>query len=907
MGKTRDKTVYMATGLGAFGGGADPGSVDVIDGQIARIRPLRLLDKYSVEDLNPWTLEARGKRLKCSTKTSIAPLQLAYKNRIYSKNRIPYPLKRVDWDPDGERNPQNRGKSKYVRISWDEATDIIASEIRRCIDTYGNTSIFIQGDGHGETKVMHASHGCSTRLMNLMGGYTLQARQPDSWEGWYWGGKHMWGMEPVGQQAMQSNMLKEVCEYTDTVICVGADPETTPLGWGGMGPSQISFFWTEIGIKQIYICPDLNYAAAVHADKWIPVLPNTDAALWLGVAYTWLTEGTYEKEYVDTHTTGFDKFCDYVLGRTDGTPKTPKWAEGKCQVPSRQIKALARHWANHNVMTAHCNGGGYIRSVFSHEPARLEIALLAMQGIGMPGRNMFKFIEWGLFGDPSYDPMPHTEWGTFMWAGYTGHMSGTDLVTFIPQTLIPDAITLPEGEKITWYGTTVCTEPLESQYTQYEYPAEGASRIHMFWTDTPCWSTCWNGGNRMQDALRHPSIEFMLVQHPWLENDTLFGDIILPINTKFEEDDIISTMWNATNPLVINEEQAIEPLYESKSDSEAVLAIAEKLGMAEALMTFWCYPEMVDYQATATTTGGEDANFGALKQAAVKPSENLEADYPFGPPSYEALKQRSYMLGGCFDHMDYEEFLEKGYLPIRYRDGWEEDPVGMRGFYEDPENNPLKTPSGKIEFYSTSIADHWGDDGQRPPVPQWIEESEEHHERLTNERGKKFPFLVVSNHPRFRVHAQGDDAVWLREIKYCKVKGPDGYLYEPVWINPLDASEKGIKDGDIVKIFNERGAVLGGAIVTERICRHAISQDHGARVDSIVTGEGGLDRGGANNLICPSKTTSINAPGEVTNGFLADIEKVDVFELAEKYPEAFNRDYDPAEGPQPQARIIEGA
>lgn len=63
----------------------------------------------------------------------------------------------------------------------------------------------------------------------------------------------------------------------------------------------------------------------------------------------------------------------------------------------------------------------------------------------------------------------------------------------------------------------------------------------MFWTDTPCWSTCWNGGNRMQDALRHPSIEFMLVQHPWLENDTLFGDIILPINAKFEEDDIIST------------------------------------------------------------------------------------------------------------------------------------------------------------------------------------------------------------------------------------------------------------------------------------------------------------------------------------------------------------------------------
>ena len=135
----------------------------------------------------------------------------------------------MDWDPNGERNTQNRGISNYERISWDEATDIIAAEIRRCIDTYGNTSIFIQGDGHGETKVMHASHGCSTKLMNLLGGYTPRARQPDSWEGWYWGGKHMWGMEPVGQQAMQSNMLKDCCENTDTVICVGADPRQRRL------------------------------------------------------------------------------------------------------------------------------------------------------------------------------------------------------------------------------------------------------------------------------------------------------------------------------------------------------------------------------------------------------------------------------------------------------------------------------------------------------------------------------------------------------------------------------------------------------------------------------------------------------------------------------------------------------
>jgi trimethylamine-N-oxide reductase (cytochrome c) len=73
-------------------------------------------------------------------------------------------------------------------------------------------------------------------------------------------------------------------------------------------------------------------------------------------------------------------------------------------------------------------------------------------------------------------------------------------------------------------------------------------------------------------------------------------------------------------------------------------------------------------------------------------------------------------------------------------------------------------------------------------------------------------------------------------------------------------------------------------------------QDHGARVDSIVAGIGGLDRSGANNLLAPESTTSPNAAGEVTNGFLVGLDKVDVFELAHQYPDQFGRPFDPAVG-----------
>ena len=143
--------------------------------------------------------------------------------------------------------------------------------------------------------------------------------------------------------------------------------------------------------------PDLNYAAAVHADKWIPILPNTDAALQLAIAYIWITEGTYDKEYIAKHAYGFDKFEDYVLGREDGVPKTPAWASEKCGVKEWTIKALARDWAKKTASIIHGNGGCYIRGPYSSEPARLEVMLLGMRGVGKPGVHQAKMIEWSLW------------------------------------------------------------------------------------------------------------------------------------------------------------------------------------------------------------------------------------------------------------------------------------------------------------------------------------------------------------------------------------------------------------------------------------------------------------------------------------------------------------------------------
>ena len=847
-----EKTVYKATGLCSFGVGANVAEIDVKDDKIIRVRPMQYDKEYSAEYLKPWTIKARGSEFHSGLKTLLPPYSYAYKNRIYSKNRILHPYKRVDWDPKGERNPQNRGKSKYVRISWDEAAQLIADEITRVKDTYGLPSILIQGDGHGETKVIHAAHGCATRLMNILGDdWTFQARQPDSWEGWYWGAKHMWGEDPLGQFEI-GNLLLDIAENTDMLLFWGCDMETTTWGWQGQLPSRYCNWLTEIGVKQVYVCPDLNYGAAAHADKWFPVLPNTDAALQCAIAYVWMTEDLVDHEYLDTHSVGYDWLEYYILGEEDDIPKTPEWAAPICGIPSRQIKALAHEWAEHATSIAHGNGGSYIRSTYSHEPARFEASLMTMMGLGKPGRNIIKFLEWNMYGLASQMPAPVYSSNMVVAAAYRG-WDYQETKSSIPKTLIPKAIMgdYTDENPLTWMGYTVCSWPRENQFKQYQYPIPGAQGIHMIWSDTPCWTTCWNGGNAMEKALQSEKIECVVVQHPWMENDCLFADIILPVNTKYEEDDIGQDNGCGQFGAIYYEERAVEPLGESKTDWECVGEVARKLGL---------FDEFVE---------------GKTVQDWVRIGFMCAQE-------------------GAPDKMSFEEFMEKGYYAAPTADDWEDYPRGWENFCQDPESFPLQTPTGKIEFYATGLAEHFPDDEERPPVPHFIPYGESHQESLLHERSKEFPYLIVSNHPRWRIHANMDDSPWLREIPTCKVDGPDGYKYEPVWINPVDAADLGVESGDIVKIYNDRGWVLGGVIVTERIVPGAVYQDHGARLDPIE--EGVSDRGGANNLIAPTKITSKNAAGEVTSGFLVGIEKVDVFELAKQYPEAFSRPYDPAEG-----------
>lgn len=839
-----EKTIIKGLGFCSIAADSNTVQMDIRDGTILRIRPFHYDWKY--KNLKPWKIEARGKAFQPALKSLIPPYSLGYKNRIYSPNRILYPMKRIDWDPEGNRNPQNRGTSKYVRISWGQALDIIVSEIKRVKQHYGMEAILSQSDGHGETMCVNAAHGCHRKLLRLLGGYTLQTRNTDSWEGWYWGAKHVWGCENLGIMTPVVNVIDDVSKNTDAILFWGCDPETTPWGFDGQLASRLCYWFTDIGIKSIYVSPDLNYGAAVHADKWIPVLPNTDAALYLAIAYVWMTEGLYDKEYVKTHTTGFEKFQDYVLGKEDGIPKTTKWAAPLTGVPSYTIKALARYWGKHKVSIALGNGGPGIRGPYATEPARLQVLLLAMQGVGKPGVHQFKMIEWGIYNKKTNIPLPHPKYIPDLSDVQRGWRYTDTPRQFIPKNKIHDAILRPP---IQWYGTTLSRDSADQQFIPYQYPLPDSPEIHMIWTDSPSWMSCWNDTNDFVRALRSPKIEFVLAQHPWFENDCQLADLVLPSITKMECDDIDVETMSGQFYLAYPEFKAIEPRGEAKSNYQIVSEIAARFGLIE--------------------------------------------EYTEGKSPEEWIRT-GFEKSGIAQDISWKEFKEKGYYIVPNDNNTQTQKTGLAGFYNNPIEYPLDTPSGKVEFYSERLAKNFPNDIERPPSPRWIPYGETHQESLLSDKAKTYPLLVISNHPRWRVHSQHDDMTWTREIHTCKIRGQDGYLYEPVWLNPADARTRHIKDGDVVKILNDRGALLAGAWVTERIRPGVIYIDHGARWDPIIPGE--LDRGGAINTISPHHTTSKNASGMVCSGFLVNIEKANLDILNKQYPAAFNRPYNHGSG-----------
>ena len=835
-----------------------PVKVFVKNGKIVRMEPLEV-----EKEEGTWTINARGKTFSPPPIARISPYTLAERSRTYCKDRLLTPLKRKDFDPAGDRKQSNRGISGYDAISWDEALDLLSAEIQRIQAENGPGAILTTTSSHHNWGNIGYRFSAHARFMSILGAMSAE-HNPDSWEGWHWGSMHQWGYSWRLGLCEQYDLLEDALKNTELMIFWSSDPETTAGIYSGQESTLRRFWLKESGIKMIFIDPYFNFTAMNFSDKWFAPRPGTDSAMAAAIAYVWITENTYDKTYVSDRTDGFDKWEAYILGTEDGQPKTAEWASAETGIPARELKALAREWAGKKTMLA-CGGvggwGGACRAAYGTEWSRMMVLLAAMQGMGKPGSNIWSTTQGSPYNAGFYFP-GYTEGGI---VGF-GQLIGRGMVAqpvkntlndaqcaHIPRILTPECIMNPPQK---WRGKGFCGERTEAQFKEYKYPEDGFPLIKMFWRYGGSYFGTMNNTNRWAKMYRHASLEFVVNQSIYMEGEALFADLILPACSNYERIDIgewaspqgygLHKASGVNRRIIVLQSKCIEPLGESKSDYEIFALAAKRLGFYEK------YSE-----------GGK-----------------TDADWV----------KRMFEVSDLPKHISWEEFQRKGYFVVPMPDDYKPTPA-LRWFAEGrrkdtPDTGPaggaiqglpdcegtMDTQSGKIEFESRSLKRFDPNDNERPPVPKYIPSWEGHH---TQELYTKYPLQLITPHPRFSFHTMNDGKeCWMNEIPEHRLKGPDGYYYWVIRLNPDDAEKRNIKDGDIVEGYNDRGSVLLAAQLTERVPPGVThSYESSALYEPIGEPGNSPDRGGCINLLTPHRFISKNANGQAPNSCLIDIRK----------------------------------
>ena len=831
--------------------------VYVKNDKIVRLTPI----EFDAGDAPGWTITARGRRFTPRRLATVSAHALAMKSTVYGDNRILYPMRRVDFDAEGERNPQNRGKSEYVRISWDEALDTVSKEIMRQKQVHGAGSITIPLSSHHQWGNVGYYLSALMRFGNLIG-FTRVAANPDSWEGWYWGAMHHWGHSQRVGIAGNYGTIEDCLQESEMIVFWSCDPESTHSAYMGQEGTQRRQWARSLGIEFVHIDPHFNPTAQVFGGRWLPIKPTTDPALAQAIMYVWATEGLYDKEYVATRTTGFEVWRDHLLGLDDGVAKTPEWQEAETGIPAKDVRALARKWGRKKTYLAAGAGGtgfgGAGRGASGAQWARCMVMMMAMQGLGKPGVNMgalemgtpvdheFYFpgyadggisgeLQWNGNAVNNYQKMPHV-------------LTVNPVRQLIPKQQLPEAIIEGKATGYLWDGLAP-----EIQFAPFSYPMPGYPRVHMIYKYGGSYLSTISNSSRMVEAYRHESIEFVVNQSIWMEGEAQFADIILPACTNFERFDIgewglgggyLQHGFNGNNHRVIAlQHKCIEPLGESKSDYQIFTDLLTRLGLG-AMFTEGC--SELDWAKRVFDSSD------VAKRISWK--EFCKKGYYVVPPEAEAMRPAVQFRWFSEDRM--KDISEPQPLPSQWS--------GEFG-------KGLQTPSGKIEFIPENLRRFDPNNAERPVLNKYIPAWEGPH---TTGLVERFPLQMISTHSRYSFHTNVDGkGSFTNDIEDHRTL-ISGHYFWLVRMNSDDAASRGIAHRDLVKVFNERAAVICAADVSPMVARGVVKSFEASAQYQIIEVDGEkLDIGGCMNLLTSSRPQMTGTSSMSPNSCLVQVSK----------------------------------
>lgn len=701
--------------------------------------------------------------------------------------RIKKPAVRRSFLEQGAAARQGRrGAEPFVEVSWDEALDLVVGEIKRVRDRYGNSSMFSGSYGWASAGRFHHAQGQLKRFFNLAGG---SARSQQTYS--YAAGEvllpHILGS--TNGLVTGHTPWNEIAGHSELIVMFGGTPlRNAQVSSGGVVRHSTRDALQECkekGAHFINVSPVDDDAAASLGAEWIALRPNTDTALMLALAHELIAQGRYDTAFMARYTSGFEKLKNYITGAVDGIAKDSHWASLITGLEAAVIRDLAHRMATHKtfIMVA----WSLQRADHGEQPYWAATALACLLGgIGLPGRGIgFGYACAAAIGQPP----SLVDWPSF------------------PQGQNPVKASIPVAR---------VTDMLLSPGERYDHNGESH-----YYPDTKL--IYWAGGNpfhhhqdlnRLVEAWQLP--ETIIVHDHWWNAHARHADIVLPVATFFERDDIAAR--GRSNFLAYSRAVSAPPV-DVPTDHVIFKNLAARLGFENHF------------------TEGLDEE-GWLRRLYEEASASARAK-GVSLPAFEA-------------------FREIGLVEVPVQ---EETTIFLENFRANPEQFPLKTPTGRIELYSEPIAGYGYDDC--PGHASWLEP----REWLGSEQAKRFPLHLLSCQPHDKLHSQWDHAAPSRETKR------DGR--QPVRINPVDAIERAIAHGDVVEIFNERGRCLAIATLTDSVRSGVIQLATGAWFDpERPETSGSLELNGNPNVLTPDHGTSQLAQGPSPNSCLVEMKRV---------------------------------
>ena len=471
---------------------------------------------------------------------------LGFLDAATSDLRINQPHIRKEWLKDRHNKKNLRGLDEFVPVSWEEAIDLTASELQNVKKEFGNSSIYAGSYGWASAGRFHHAKSQLNRFFNLFGGFS------SSFQSYSYAAAQTLLPHVVGHDLYSFldehntwNTLEKEC---DLIVMFGGMPlKNSQVSAGGVGKHTTELALKkciESGTKFINISPNANDSAKFLNAKQISIIPNTDTALMLSLAYILITSNNYNQKFIEEYTNGFNEFKSYVLGEKNNKPCTPEWASSITSIPVETIKWLAKEISAKKTMIS--ISWSLQRASAGEQPLWMGITLASMLGhIGTEGGGIgFGYSSVNSTGDV-FKKIP--------WKSLP--QGNNKIKDFIPVARITDMLEKPN-------------EFFHYDGRKLQYP-----NIKLIY---------WAGGNpfhhhqdlnRLVKAWQKPKT--IIVNEIWWNAQARHADIIFPANTALERNDI---MLNPRDPTIIANKKTISSVGDSKSDYEIFSSLANKLG-----------------------------------------------------------------------------------------------------------------------------------------------------------------------------------------------------------------------------------------------------------------------------------------------------------------------------------------